>query len=286
MLLGMRPVTGFKLIEFPPPAAWRQSFGINFNDNDVKPKIAIPEPCAVDPEYSRKALPPYVQAIQDAGGEAVVIPLHLSPEEVARRITGCAGVLLPGDKADVDPQKYGAERHAKTSVADPLRDAADELLLQDAYNMRKPLFGICYGLQSLNVWRTGTLVQHIESQINHTPADKASPAHRVLVESDSRLARELKISGNEKIQVNSSHHQAAEVVGDGLRVAARCPEDGVIEAIEGIVPEHYVLAVQWHPERNFSSDANSRKLFLKLVEAAEEWQSKMKECAEPELSQE
>jgi putative glutamine amidotransferase len=242
----------------------------------VKPHISIPEPCSYDPEYTRRTLPNYVAAIQQGGGEAVVINLRLPPEEIARQITQCSAVLLPGSKADVDPQKYGAEQHPRTAAADPLRDAADELLLQDAYNMRKPVFGICYGLQSLNVWRTGTLVQHIESKINHTPADKAAPAHHVDIEPDSLLAREL---GNDlgvdqprhTISVNSSHHQAADVPGDTLRVVARCPEDGTIEAVEGTLPGHYVLAVQWHPERDFQQDENSRNLFAHFIAAAQQW---------------
>lgn len=238
-----------------------------------RPRIAIPEPCSYDAEYSGRSLPPYVQCVEAAGAEAVVIPLGLPPEELAKRITGCAAVLLPGSKADVDPQKFNAERNPKTAPADPLRDAADELLLQDAYNLRKPIFGICYGLQSLNVWRTGSLVQHIESKINHS-ARGVEFAHQVVVEPGTLLARDIGRGPCPcEIPVNSSHHQAAEVVGDGLRVAARCPEDGVIEAIEGTLPEHYVLAVQWHPERSFAGDEPSRRLFYSFVDAAQRWRA-------------
>jgi len=237
----------------------------------VKPKIAIPEPCSYDPEYSGRALPSYVRAVENADGEAVVIPLSLSPAEIARRITACSAILLPGSKADVDPQKYGAEKHPKTAPADPLRDTADELLLQDAYNMHKPIFGICYGLQSLNVWRTGTLLQHIETAVNHTPANKTEPAHDVVVEQDSLLASQIKASRQALIPVNSSHHQSAEQVGDGLRVVARSVADNVVEAIEGTLPNHYVLAVQWHPERSFDNDDASRKLFEGFIDAARRW---------------
>jgi putative glutamine amidotransferase len=73
------------------------------------------------------------------------------------------------------------------------------------------------------------------------------------------------------VAVNSSHHQSAEVVGDGLRAVAVCPEDGVIEAIEGTEPEHYVLAVQWHPERSFEQDKVSGNLFQAFVAAARKW---------------
>src|SRR5215510_7449011 len=238
----------------------------------MKPRIAIPEPCSYDREYSSRALPPYLQAIENSGGEPVLIKLELSPDEIARQITQCSAVLLPGSKADIDPQKYGAEQNPQNAKADPLRDAADELLLQDAYNMRKPVFGICYGLQSLNVWRTGTLVQHIESKVNHTPQDKVAPSHNIEVEPDSLLASELGGSKEKRvIAVNSSHHQAADVAGDALRVVARCPQDGVIEAVEGTSPNHYVLAVQWHPERSFDQDENSRNLFGHFIEAARNW---------------
>jgi len=216
-------------------------------------------------------LPAYIRAVEAAGGEAVVIPLMSSPEDVARLVTSCAGVLLPGSKADVDPQKYSAESHSKTARADQPRDAADELLLQDAYNLRKPVFGICYGLQSLNVWRTGTLVQHIESAINHSAGAKVEVAHKVTVAADSLLGNEILRGQATSVPVNSSHHQSADLVGDGLRAVATCPDDGVIEAIEGTMPGHYVLAVQWHPERSFEQDELSSNLFRTFVESARQW---------------
>jgi putative glutamine amidotransferase len=216
--------------------------------------------------------------VQDAGGEAMVVSLAWPPDEIARRINECSAILLTGSTADVDPQKYGAERHAKTEPSDPLRDTADELLLQDAYNMRKPILGICYGLQTLNVWRTGTLIQHIETGVEHSPGREVKMAHQVVIEGDSLLAREIG-QGEERalVAVNSSHHQAAKEPGDALRVVARCPEDGVIEALEGTDPGHYVLAVQWHPEKDFRHDAPSRKLFEGLVRAAEKWSSSFRQ---------
>jgi len=241
----------------------------------TKPRIALPEPCSYDREYSTRALPAYLNAVEAAGGEPVIIPLMSPPEEIARAITSCSAVLLPGSKADVDPQKYNSLKQPETNAADPLRDAADELLLQDAYNLHKPVFGICYGLQSLNVWRSGTLVQHIHSQINHSAGAKIAVAHNVVVEPDSLLAREAGgNSGARRIPVNSSHHQSADAVGDGLLVVARCPDDKVIEAIEGTQAGHYVLAVQWHPERGFEHDAVSANLFRSFVHAARVWRSK------------
>lgn len=240
---------------------------------DGRPRIAIPEPCSRDAVYSGRSLPRYVRAVEAAGGAAVVIPLGLSPEETARQIATCSAVLLPGSRSDIDPQKFNAERDPNTAEADPLRDAADELLLQDAYNLRKPVFGICYGLQSLNVWRSGSLVQHIESKVPHEVAGGAR-AHNIVVEAGTLLEAGIG-SGSPPAQVpvNSSHHQSAQVIGDGLRVSARCPDDGVIEAIEGTLPGHYVLAVQWHPERDFETDASSRRLFEAFVHAARQWRT-------------
>jgi len=204
-----------------------------------------------------------------AGGEAVRIPLDQSAVQTIEVLKRCHGVLLPGSRADVDPAKYQAVRDPHTNPADSKRDIADELLLQHAYDVRKPVLGICYGLQILNVYRKGTLLQHIETQINHAAGRKVAVAHDVKVEHDSKLAAIVSIKNNQVIPVNSSHHQSTEVVGKGLRVVARCPDDGIIEALEGTTPDHFVLAVQWHPERSVDEDEHSRTLFRALIQAAE-----------------
>jgi putative glutamine amidotransferase len=241
----------------------------------MAPRIAIPVPHSGDPEYAGRALPQYMQAVEQAGGEPVRIPLGQSPAEVMKLIERCDAVLLPGSKADVDPAKYDAPRSPQTEAADPKRDTVDELLLQDAYNMHKPILGICYGLQILNVYRSGTLVQHIESTVNHAAGRKVPVAHTVVIEPGSLLAGIAGSPGSSAaaripvvLPVNSSHHQSADVIGDGLRAVARCPDDGVIEALEGASPDHFVLAVQWHPERS-TDDAPSRAIFQALVEAAQ-----------------
>jgi putative glutamine amidotransferase len=233
----------------------------------MKPRIAIPLPHGADPEYAERAIPQYERALELSGAAPVRIPLDRTPQEVMMLIERCAGVVLPGSKADVDPAKFGAVRHPKTEAADAKRDTVDELLLQDAYNMRKPVLGICYGLQILNVYRSGTLLQHIESTVNHAVGRKLPVAHAVEIEPGSKLAKIL--GERREIPVNSSHHQAAAIIGDGLKVAARSRLDGIVEALEGTSPEHFVLAVQWHPERSFEDDDNSRKIFQALVEASE-----------------
>jgi putative glutamine amidotransferase len=236
----------------------------------MRPRIAIPVPHSGDPEYAGRALPQYVRAVDLAGGEAVAIPLEGDTPDVESLIAQCDAVLLPGSRADVLPEKYGAARDPKTADADLPRDAVDVLLLQDAYRQRKPILGICYGLQILNVYRAGSLLQHIESPVNHEAGRKVAIAHHVVVEPNSLLARIVQ-EGNghpKRVPVNSSHHQSAEAIGKGLQISARCPDDGIIEAIEGTDPLHFVLAVQWHPERSVEGDAPSRAIFSALIEAA------------------
>src|ERR1700733_9453127 len=125
------------------------------------PRIAIPEPTSTDEAYNQRSLPQYIRAIEAAGGIAVPVRLDGSPAAQAGILTSCSAILLPGSPADVDPARYGQETAKESAPRDALREAADDLLLQDAFDHGKPILGICYGLQSLNVWRRGSLIQHI-----------------------------------------------------------------------------------------------------------------------------
>jgi len=247
----------------------------------MKPRIAIPIPNSVKPDYAVRALPQYEHAVREAGGEPVIIDVTAASPVIAQKVKTCDGVLLPGSPADVDPEKYGAVRHSSTADADILRDNADELLLQDAYNMRKPVFGICYGMQSLNVWRTGTLDQQLPPGVNHEAGRAVTHAHPVAIDPESKLAGILRSAGalsgeaTPEIVVNSSHHQAAEVLGDGLRLVAWSPTDRVKEAAEGTDDDHFVLCVQWHPERTYAGDPASRALFQAFIHAAADWHMRL-----------
>ena len=242
------------------------------------PRIAIPLPHFSDHEYAERAISQYERAVELAGGQAVRVVLDQTADEIRKVMDQCDGVLLPGSKADVDPARFHAARSAHTAAADPRRDAVDDLLLENAFRERKPVLGICYGLQSLNVYRAGSLIQHIpdflpeaaRAKVDHEAGRKVAVAHSVDIEQGSRLAKIVdgKSPGPMVVPVNSSHHQAAERIGDGLRVVARCTEDGIIEALEGTAPDHFVLAVQWHPERSVDDDATSRAIFRAFIEAA------------------
>jgi putative glutamine amidotransferase len=241
----------------------------------MRPRIAIPMPHSIDREYAERSIPQYQRAVEQAGGEAVRIPLDKPATEIEKIIESCDGVLLPGSNADVDPAKFDATPSPHTAKPDPQRNAVDDLLLHNAFNLRKPVLGICYGLQSLNVYRGGSLVQHIpdflpedlRTRVDHEAGKKIAVAHAVEIATDSKLAEIL--GGKGRLPVNSSHHQAADGIGDGLCLAARCPDDGIIEALEGAASNHFVLAVQWHPERSVDQDEASRAIFRTLIQAAD-----------------
>jgi putative glutamine amidotransferase len=247
--------------------------------SSTRPRIGIPMPTLAQTEYNHRSWPQYAAAVAQAGGEPVEIPLTLEPAAIAKIATSCQGILLPGSPADVNPAKYGEERLPETAEPDPARENVDELLLQDAHNLHKPLMTICYGTQSLNCWRTGTLVQDlVQIPVNHR-ARGVAVAHAVLIEPGSQLARIVGDSPEVthtadflRLPVNSSHHQAIGIVGDGLRVTARCPQDAVVESIEGTQPDHFVVGVQWHPERSTETSAASRLLFQRFVTAAATWE--------------
>ena len=228
-----------------------------------------------------RALPQYEDAIRAAGGEPVIIDVNAASNVIAQRVKTCDGVLLPGSPADVDPEKYGAARHPQTAAADAVRDNTDELLLQDAYNMRKPIFGICYGLQSLNVWRTGTLDQDLPPGVNHEAGRSVVEAHNVQIEPTSKLASILRAAGTLPPGESARHYRQFQSSSGRRRPRRRLaprrwsPTDNVKEAFEGTAEDHFVLCVQWHPERTYEGDAASRAMFQAFIRAAAEWHKKL-----------
>jgi putative glutamine amidotransferase len=253
-------------------------------------QIAIPEPTSTDAAYNQRSLPQYFHAVEAAGGIPVVIPLGSSIEEQKALVQSCRAVLLPGSPADVDPTRYGQQPAKETAAKDEQREAADDLLLGEAFRTGKPLLGICFGLQSLNVWRRGTLIQHLPQAssgsepdtvgsgkiVNHEPGRSVQDAHSVIVLPGSRLSQVLTKDDDASpdellLSVNSSHHQAVDRPGEELTVVATSRLDGVIEALEGNTPERFVVAVQWHPERSYDSSAVSRELFAAFLGAARSW---------------
>lgn len=239
-------------------------------------RIAIPEPSSADTEYNQRALPPYLAALHSAGAVPIPVPLHERPDRIARLLATTQGVLLPGSRYDVDPQRFGEAPIPECGPADAARTVADELLLADAFNLSKPVLGICHGAQTLNVYRNGSLIQDLKTvlntPVNHAPGRDVVEAHPVEIAAGSRLAQLLPKNQGSAARVNSSHHQAIRTLGRDLRVTAVSPEDGVVEAVEFDSPDHFVLAVQWHPERTYTVSPLSRAIFAAFVQAASAWQ--------------
>ncbi|MGA2570839.1 MAG: gamma-glutamyl-gamma-aminobutyrate hydrolase family protein [Terracidiphilus sp.] len=240
-------------------------------------RIAIPVPTSSDPDYNLRSLPPYVEALRAAGAEPVVVPLDEPRVRAAKLLANVQGVLLPGSRYDVDPARYGEARAPECAEDDPARTAADELLLEDAFDLRRPVLAICHGTQSLNVWRHGTLIQDLKTNVNHRPGRDVVEAHAVRIAEGSRLAGLLPESTHGEVRVNSSHHQAIRSAGDSLRVVGVSAGDGVIEAVELDAPDHFVVAVQWHPERTYMQSAFSRAIFSAFLAVAASWKPRQAE---------
>jgi len=239
---------------------------------DHKPRIGIPYRTRKEEltgDFDK--LERYIDSVRRAGGESVVISLGLSSAHLGKIARTLDGLLLPGSPADLDPARFGAARHAKCADPDRDRERTDFALLEHGLAEQKPIVAICYGLQSLNVFRSGTLIQDIPSElgrrIEHDSGNgPGAPdrTHSVEIEPNSRLAQ---IAEAQQALVNSSHHQSICEPGRDLRVVARA-SDGVIEAVEWMDHTNWVMGVQWHPERMAETDALTRGLFSDLVAVA------------------
>ncbi|WP_424448540.1 gamma-glutamyl-gamma-aminobutyrate hydrolase family protein [Microbacterium arborescens] len=206
----------------------------------------------------------YFDSVTASGGVAVLLPPQPSPEAAAAAVlNGLDGLVLTGG-LDVQPELYGAERHPLTDPARPDRDDWELALLRGARRRGIPVFGICRGLQLINVAAGGTLHQHLPDALGTDRfriGGGVFADNVVLVDDDTRLAG---LVGAGELSVKSYHHQGVDRVGEGLVVTART-DDGLVQAFEA-PGDDYLVAVQWHPEEN----SEDRRLFLGLVAAAAE----------------
>lgn len=250
-----------------------------------KPRIAIPVPTSFDPAYNERSWPIYAKAVERSGGEPVAVPLN-DAAAAAELAQSCDGVLLPGSGADIDPAKFGQERDPNCANPDPAREQVDSVLLTTAEQQAKPVLAICFGTQMLNVWRGGSLVQHLpESPTNHRQRGVVE-AHQADVTPGSLLASAAGLNGTGgvfhvehsggklQVAVNSSHHQSIAAPGKCLRVVATSPDDGVIEAIEDTGSHQFLLGVQWHPERTYDESPQSKAIFDRFIAEAAKQQAK------------
>lgn len=205
------------------------------------------------PYRHEKKVKPYEAAVRAGGMEPVAI--HVT-EPIS--LNGFAGMLLMGG-TDVGTERYGEERAPETEVPDHQRDEVELALIHQAIETDLPVFGICRGLQILNVYHGGSLIQHVADPARHDPdtVDRSISVHQVRFEPESKLAR---IAGASTWTVNSSHHQAAGRIGNGLHVTAHDDQDGTVEGLERS-DRSFVVAVQWHPEDQIVSRPEQLRLF-------------------------
>ncbi|HEX5860155.1 MAG TPA: gamma-glutamyl-gamma-aminobutyrate hydrolase family protein [Microbacterium sp.] len=204
----------------------------------------------------------YFDGVTSSGGVAVLLPPQPRVEAAAEAVLdGLDGLILTGG-LDVAPELYDAERHPQTDPAREDRDAWELALLRGAEERGMPVFGICRGLQLINVAHGGTLHQHLPDALGtdrYRIGRGEFATNTAVVDDGTRLAG---IVGAGEIDVHSYHHQGVERLGDGLVVTA-LTDDDLVYAFEA-PGDQYLVAVQWHPEQN----SEDRRLFAGLVAAA------------------
>jgi len=217
----------------------------------------------------------YFRVVTSVGGVPWMVPLLDEDPETLRAIYDhLDGIFLAGG-VDVDPSSYGSERHALCGRTDLARDAVELLFARWAREDGKPVFGVCRGMQVINVAAGGSLWQDCADQLPESVKHDYFPgagwardylAHDIRVVEGTRLHRAF---GEERVMVNSMHHQGICRMGEGLVASAYAP-DGLVEALEGD-GDAFQVGVQWHPEMLIESDAGTRRLFEDFIEAASEF---------------
>ncbi len=226
-----------------------------------------------DQESGTDSMPPdYISAVLNAGALPVIFPMipqdHPQYQQIMEVSVDLVDGLIITGGPDVDPAFYREERLPGLGDVSAERDKADLTLIQMALAKKKPLLGICRGLQAVNIAMGGSLYQDLKSQwpseIDHQRTDKAY-AHPVSVKKGSLLHQ---ITGKEELMVTSRHHQASKLSAPGLAATAFA-NDGVVEALE-FENGYPGLLVQWHPENIAMQDESQQALFNWLVKMAEQ----------------
>jgi putative glutamine amidotransferase len=210
----------------------------------------------------------YMESVNKTGGLAILLPLTDDESLLMDVIKRCDGFLVSGGP-DIDAKYYNENNFAFNGTISPLRDAMDIYITKKAFEAKKPILGICRGIQVLNVAMGGTLYQDINSQIKgqnilkHSQnAPKWYPIHEIYIERDSIIWETFKTGIT---RVNSFHHQAVKDVAPGFVVTSKAA-DGVIESIEYV--GQFAVGVQWHPEVMWKKDIAYLKIFEYFISAA------------------
>lgn len=210
----------------------------------------------------------YVRTLLAAGAVPLILPIGGEEATWQKMADAVDGLLFPGG-VDMDPQLYGEQKHPLTNIPNRQRDDQELFIMRYALESGKPLLAVCRGFQLLNCLDGGTLHQDIETMVD-TSIDHAqfslrdADIHEVALTPGTLLA---KVMGENRVMVNSRHHQAVKKIGQGLVASAHAP-DGMVEALE-FADGRPCLAVQWHPESLFEKSAAQMRLFDWLTQAAE-----------------
>ena len=232
-----------------------------------KPRIAVTQNINSDGTVS--ILPQYTLTLENAGADVVLLPYTDKPSEIIEMVKSVDGICFTGG-ADVDPKRYFEEKMSCCGETEDKRDLFELAVFFVATEENKPILGICRGMQLINVAMGGTLYQDIlteyVSDIAHIQKEgKFEHSHEVNVINGSPLYNLL---GNERIKINSFHHQAIKKLAEGLDVMARA-DDGIIEAVYASEYK-YLRAYQWHPERIYQIDKNQALIFEDFINACKE----------------
>ncbi len=200
------------------------------------------------------AISSYVRGITNAGADPVIL---IPGSDPARMISMVDGLLLQGGK-DVSPSLYGEEKSPECGYNDIIEDEFHIALIKEAMKQKKPILGICRGLQIINVALGGTLCQHLPNQAHKHHDDYENPSHSIYVLSGTKLAS---IFGDGNLPVNSLHHQGIKQLAPSLTAAAYSP-DGLIEAVEA----EGIIALQCHPEALKEKHGEYQRLFDFFIE--------------------
>lgn len=213
----------------------------------------------------------YFEAIEQAGGIPILLPLHNKGSELKDLISRLDGVVFTGGP-DVNPMYFNEEPLPECGVIILERDKMEIELVSMVIEKKLPVLGICRGIQLLNIALGGDIYQDLAVQYqqnkevriaHYQKSDRATKTHKVAIEFGTLLSR---IIGKDEIWVNSFHHQSVRRLADGLTVAAKS-SDGLVEAF---TMENYpfFLGIQWHPEDLFLSDQNAQRIFNEFIIAA------------------
>lgn len=208
----------------------------------------------------------YVDSVLRAGATPLMLPIVADQEAILQQIEACDALIFSGGQ-DVHPHHYNEEPSHLLEAVCYERDLFEMAALRFAIRKKMPVFGICRGLQLINVAFGGTLYQDIakqtpEGSLAHSQkAKKDEITHTIDLADDSWLERLFK---KKSLMTNSFHHQAVKELAPGFRATAWA-KDGIIEAIEK-EDESFVVAVQWHPEMMTEKHSDMQTLFCAFVE--------------------